>query len=117
MDNVTRLPIAANDPPPVQADPFLCLVEVHVQKALTPVESRALAMVLLEAADEAEGNEELGGFGYSEHDSVLLGTLYSAIDEHLGWDDDEQEMSQDYYGRVVQVGAILKRRGLRLVTP
>ncbi len=90
-------------------------VEVKGQRVMTPAEARDLAIELLYAADEAEGNETLGDFGYSSTDSQSLGELHTLLDQELGWEDDEQEVDADYAARIKQVGAILKRKHLQVV--
>lgn len=91
-------------------------VTVRGDKAMTPDQARAHAVEVLFAADEAEGNETLGAFGYDADDSKRLGELRMLIDEELGWEDDEQECDGDYAARVRQVGEILRRKP-RLVRP
>jgi hypothetical protein len=91
-------------------------VTVRGDKTMTPTEARAHAIEVLYAADEAEGDEVLGAFGYDADDSKSLGELRMLIDEELGWEDDEQECDGDYVARVRQVGQILRRK-LRLVKP
>ena len=85
---------------------------------MTPAQARELAIEILHAADEVEGDETLGSFGYNADDSKKLGELYMLLEEELGWDDDEQEIDQDYGVRIRQVGEILRRRRrLSLVKP
>ena len=98
----------------VTVDPMHVRVELRGARSMSPTQTRALAIELLYAADEAEGEESLGSFGYTAEDSYKLGELYMTIDEELGWEDDEQELDSDYRARIKQVGALLKRR-LRLV--
>lgn len=90
-------------------------VEVRGQKVMTPDQARDFAIEILYAADEAEGEEMLGDFGYSMTDSRNLGELYTLLDQELGWEDDEQEVDGDYRERIKQVGKILRQRGLRVV--
>lgn len=90
-------------------------VEVRGKRLMTPDQARALAVEILYAAAEAEGDELLGDFGYNADDSLKLGQIYSLIDEELGWEDDEQEISGDYQARVKQVGRILRQKHLRVV--
>ncbi len=90
-------------------------VEVRGQRTMTPDQARQVAIEILYAADEAEGNETLGDFGYSTTDSRRLGELYTLIDSELGWEDDEQELDGDYAERVKQVGKIMKRQNLRIL--
>ncbi|HMG13697.1 MAG TPA: hypothetical protein VK571_10985 [Gemmatimonadaceae bacterium] len=91
-------------------------VTVRGDKTMTADAARCLAMELLYAADEAEGDEVLGAFGYDADDSKALGELRMLIDEELGWGGDEQECDGDYEARVRQVGEILRRK-LRVVKP
>ena len=98
----------------VTVDPMHVRVEVKGARSMSPDQARALAIELLYAADEAEGEETLGSFGYTAEDSYKLGELYMTIDEEIGWEDDEQECDADYRARIKQVGKLLKRR-LRLV--
>lgn len=100
----------------VTVDPMHVKVELRGKRKMTPDQARSLAIELLYAADEAEGEETLGSFGYTAEDSYKLGDLYQLIDEELGWEDDEQEIDQDYRARIKQVGLLMKRR-LRLVKP
>jgi hypothetical protein len=58
----------------------------------------------LAEAHDAVGNGELGGFGTDPSDSAALLKLRSAIDEHLGWENDSDELDADYVGRIKQVG-------------
>lgn len=90
-------------------------VTVRGHKTMTPTEARAHAVEVLFAADEAEGNEVLGAFGYDADDSKELGELRMLIDEAIGWEDDEQECDGDYAARIKQVGEILRQQKLRLV--
>ncbi len=98
----------------VTVDPMHVKVELRGKRSMSPDQARALAIELLYAADEAEGEETLGAFGYTAEDSYKLGEIYMLIDEELGWDSDEQEVDGDYAARIRQVGKILERR-LRLV--
>ncbi len=98
----------------VTVDPMHVKVELRGKRSMSPDQARALAIELLYAADEAEGEETLGSFGYTAEDSYKLGEIYMLMDEELGWDSDEQEVDGDYAARIRQVGKILKRR-LRLV--
>lgn len=52
-----------------------------------------------------------GAFGVSPQDSSSLLEIRQAIDDHLGWRDEESEIAAAYVVRVQQVGAEL--RGLR----
>lgn len=99
----------------VSADSFNRRVDFHIMKSCSPDEARAIAVECLVAADEADGDEEIGGFGYEASDSKSLGELRSIIDECLGWEDDEQELEGDYAARVRQVGALMKRNFLKAV--
>lgn len=93
-------------------------VVVRGRRTMTPAQARELAVELFHAADEAEGNEVLGAYGYDVGDSRKLGEIYSLLEEELGWGDDEQEIDVDYEARIRQVGKILKRRSmLSLVKP
>lgn len=42
------------------------------------------------------------------NDSIALTELRAAIDDHLGWDTDEEEMNGDYVARLKEVGALLE---------
>jgi hypothetical protein len=87
------------------------IVAVHVRKRMTPTEARDLAMDLLYAADGAEDvDSDMTMFGYEATDSRDLAALRAAIDNDLGWEDDEQEIDADYLIRVQQVGKILRQR-------
>jgi hypothetical protein len=87
------------------------IVRVYAYKRMTPAEARMFAVQLLYIADFAEGLDDgIGSFGYAAEDSRELGALRSVIDEHLGWQDDEQEIDADYVERVIQVGKLLKQR-------
>lgn len=93
-------------------------VVVRGRRTMTPAQARDLAIEIFHAADEAEGDETLGAYGYAAEDSRELGAIYSLLDEELGWEDDEQEVDRDYEARIRQVGKILKRRSLlSLVKP
>lgn len=98
----------------VTVDPMHVKVELRGKRSMSPDQARSLAIELLYAADEAEGEESLGSFGYTAEDSYKLGELYMLIDEELGWDSDEQEVDGDYGARIKHVGLLMKRR-LRLV--
>lgn len=98
----------------VSADPHNAKVTVRGNRTMTPDEARAHAIEVLYAADEAEGNETLGAFGYDADDSKKLGELYSLIDSEIGWGSDDEEIDGDYAARIVQVGLVLKQK-LRLV--
>jgi hypothetical protein len=92
-------------------DPANKLVLASVSKRMTPAEARQFATQLLYVADFAEGLDDgIGSFGYDARDSHELGELRSVIDEHLGWEDDDQEIDADYAERVIQVGKLLKQR-------
>lgn len=107
-----RIDAARFDAVSVVSDAKQGLVDVRVRKVMKPDDARRLAVELFYMADEAEGGPDvnMGSFGYQEDDSRKLGELRSLIDEHLGWEDDAQEIDGDYEARVVQVGKILKRR-------
>jgi hypothetical protein len=94
-------------------------VRVYAYKRMTPAEARSFAVQLLYIADFAEGLDDgIGSFGYAAEDSRALGELRSVIEEHLGWQDDEQEVDADHVERVIQVGKLLKQRlKLRVVKP
>lgn len=92
-------------------------VLVRAWKRMTPDETRRFAVDLLHMADVAEStNDQLGAFGYDPLDSHELERLQGLIEEHLGWEDDEQEVDSDHAARVIQAGKILKGR-LRKVEP
>ncbi len=97
-------------------DPHHAKVTVRGNRTMSPTEARAHAIEVLYAADEAEGNEVLGAFGYDADDSKHLGELRMLIDEEIGWENDEQEIDGDYAARLRQVGEILRRK-LRMVKP
>jgi hypothetical protein len=99
----------------VTADTHNAKVEVRGQRVMTPDQARDFAIEILYAADEAEGEESLGDFGYSMTDSRRLGELYTLIEKELGWENDEQELDADHAARIKQVGAILKRKHLQVV--
>lgn len=105
--NVVRLrrpEIAQASPNPTDKHVF-----VNAWKRMSPKEAREFAVGLLYMADVAEGCDDgIGAFGYDAQDSHELERLRGLIDEHLGWEDDEQEVDGDYAARVVQVGKILK---------
>jgi hypothetical protein len=101
----------------VSADPHHVTVEIKGQRVMKPDQARQFAMEILYAADEAEGNETLGDFGYASTDSQNLGELRTLLEKELGWEDDEQEVDADYEARIRQVGKILRRRNLQVVPP
>jgi hypothetical protein len=83
-------------------------VLVRIDNELTPAAARALAIRMLEAADEIEGVGP-GLFGYDPKDTEALHKLREAIDEELPIPD-KQALEGDYVDQVRSAGRTLRRQ-------